>query len=197
MGVSPVAEFGRDARSGTRHAGAPRTVSGSDRARTLSAMIYDTFDHAARCFPAGSLLREAVAFAASFDGRREDGTFPVRGDDLHAILKRYTTFAPDEKRFETHRAYADVQVLLEGEEAIHVALLCESDATPLTPYDAATDKVYLQPPPDFTPILLRPGRFLVLFPGDVHRADCHWRGPTVVRKLCLKVRLAALPGFPS
>jgi YhcH/YjgK/YiaL family protein len=150
-------------------------------------MIYDRIENAARYFPKGSALCDAVQYVATFDPSHPDGTFLLRGNDVYAIVKRYTTFPVEQKQFETHREYIDVQVLLSGMEAIHVSLA--TDLAVLEPYDVAFDKARPHPPKDFSTILLRPGKFAVFFPGDFHRPDCIWGTPMPVRKICIKVRV--------
>lgn len=148
-------------------------------------MIYDSIERLDLYFPNGSLLHNALALAGRFDPAAPDGRCEISGDRLYAQVSTYETRPAAERRFEAHRKYIDVQVVLEGEERIDASL--EPELKPWTEYDDARDLVFLEEPGDYASLVLRPGLFAVFFPHDVHRPGCSIREPARVRKLVFKV----------
>ena len=97
----------------------------------------------------------------------------------------YETQPASERRFEAHRKYIDVQLVLEGEERIDSSL--GTGLKTLQEYNDVKDVMFLETPEDFATVVLKPGYFSVFFPHDVHRPNCSVRGARHVRKLVLKV----------
>jgi YhcH/YjgK/YiaL family protein len=149
-------------------------------------MIYDTLEHMEKYFQKESQIHKALCYAQSFDTSKPDGRYEIEGDSLYALVSSYATFPDEERRFEAHRKYIDVQVLLEGEEKIETSFA--SDLKPLEEYFEPKDIIFLQPPPDFASLVMRPGYFAVFFPHDIHRPNCNLHGKSRVRKIVLKVR---------
>ena len=107
-----------------------------------------------------------------------------------ATASSSTTASPqgnpaEKQRLEAHRVYADVHVLLEGEETLgwsNTDDLREEDA----PYNAEDDIVFFRERPQ-TFVTMRPGQCLVVYPEDAHAPLI---GNGRIRKLVAKVRLA-------
>lgn len=147
-------------------------------------MIYDTFENISWYAPPGSRLGEALVFARDAGPSIPDGRHAIDGERLYALVSTYETLPCAERRFEAHRRYFDVQVLLEGAEAIDV---CPPPAPePLEAYDEGKDILFTPPPPRFVSLALKPGRFAVLYPQDLHRPGCHLDLGCRVRKIVVK-----------
>jgi biofilm protein TabA len=150
-------------------------------------MIYDTLEHMLDYFEKGSPIHKALCFAQDFAlSNRPDGRYEIEGDDLFALVSSYDTSPAVARRFEAHRKYIDVQILLEGEEKIETSFA--SDLKPLQEYSEIKDIIFLEPPPDFASLVMRPGYFAVFYPHDVHRPNCSLHGKSRVRKIVMKVR---------
>lgn len=113
------------------------------------------------------------------------------------IIDRYTP-APDRPIvWETHRRYADIQIVLQGEERF--GWLPLSAAPPVKDaYDPERDACFYQPPADWhapppCSLPLRPGDFAIFLPDDVHAPGLmpqRVTGPAAaVTKAVVKVRL--------
>jgi YhcH/YjgK/YiaL family protein len=148
-------------------------------------MIYDRFENLNLYCQAGSRLRQALVVARDVVPTVADGRMDIDGDRLYASVATYETGSRDERRFEAHRKYIDVQVLLEGEESINVSL--GKDLPILEAYDETRDVMFLQPPPQFASLPMRPGFFAVFYPHDIHRPGCHLKEKRRVRKIVMKV----------
>jgi YhcH/YjgK/YiaL family protein len=116
------------------------------------------------------------------------GRTTIDGDDVYVLLSEAQTRPPEQVRFEAHRRYIDIQLVVRGQEAIGlapVAALVTSE-----PYDAARDVEFFEPPPQSETIDLREGDLAVFAPGDGHRPSLHLEGPHVTRKAVVKVTVA-------
>lgn len=151
-------------------------------------MIYDHFDNLTLYAGPGTLLHRALVYARDVAAGIADGRIEIDGERLYASVASYETGSREERRFEAHRRYIDVQVLLAGEETIDVAL--ERDLPVLEAYDEQRDVMFLKPPAHAASLPMRPGRFAVFFPHDVHRPGCHLRDKQKVRKIVMKVAVA-------
>jgi YhcH/YjgK/YiaL family protein len=151
-------------------------------------MIYDHFDNLTLYAGPGTLLHRALVYARDVAAGIADGRIEIDGERLYASVASYETGSREERRFEAHRRYIDVQVLLAGEETIDVAL--ERDLPVLEAYDEQRDVMFLKPPAHAASLPMRPGRFAVFFPHDVHRPGCHLEVRRKVRKIVMKVAVA-------
>ena len=118
----------------------------------------------------------------------EPGKYPIDGDNVFAIVNEYMTKPVSECDPESHRDYADIQILLSGIERFGYAPLTGQPAT--TPYDEEKDvALYSIATEDLSYITLRPGEFIIFFPSDIHQPQVYTHQPDLVRKVVVKVAL--------
>ena len=96
-------------------------------------MIYDRFENLNLYCQPGTRLYRALVYARDVAHTAADGRTDIDGDRLYASVASYETGLHEKRRFEAHRKFIDVQVLLEGEEAIDVSL--EKNFPTLEAYD--------------------------------------------------------------
>jgi len=102
-----------------------------------------------------------------------------------AVRQEYSTKPIPECKWEAHRLWADIQMVLKGEELFGYAPL---DAmTVKVPYNPAKDVEYFDGSGDL--LLLAPGRFGVLLAHDVHLPCAVVAEPQPVVKIVFKIRL--------
>jgi YhcH/YjgK/YiaL family protein len=116
------------------------------------------------------------------------GRTAIEGDDVYVTVTEAGTRPPEQVRFESHRRYIDIQLVVQGQEAIEVAPA--ASLTVVEPYDAAKDIEFYAVPESRRTIALRAGDFAVFAPGDGHRPSLHLDGPHVSRKAVVKVSVA-------
>lgn len=151
-------------------------------------MIADTIEHADRYFctegitKALQLLRGCTA-AAFAPGRHE-----IDGEQLFLIHTEYETEPAEQGLMEAHRKYADVMLMLEGEEALYFKPT-EKLGHLTNEYDPEQDALLARLDADASRLVFRPGMFAVLLPEDAHCPGCQLRGPSHVKKIIAKVML--------
>lgn len=117
-----------------------------------------------------------------------EGRLPLRGEDLYVSSSpRARTRPASEAPLEAHRAYIDVQVILEGADTMGWSPLAAC-REPSAPYDPGKDLTFFRDAPESL-ITVPAGHLAVFFPEDAH-APLIGDGRTV-KKLVLKVRDAA------
>ena len=151
-------------------------------------MILDTVENSARYESLGGRFAKAFQLLRMGDlASREAGTYEVDGRKLYYMVQTYTTKPAEERRFESHRIYADIQVVFSGREMMGVRQVAGLDVQ--TPYDDVKDIMFFGTPDDYTELKMGAGEFVVLFPGEAHQPQCQWGGPAQVTKVVFKVSL--------
>ena len=109
----------------------------------------------------------------------------LKGGDVYATRFTYETVPEEESFFEAHRNYLDIHIMLSGSEGVEIAPPAD-----LTEFDRveANDFYAYRGEGDYK-LILSPGDFLVVFPGDAHRIKMQLDGPQTVSKVVFKVRI--------
>ncbi len=150
-------------------------------------MIFDTvknMDYYSSVMPE---LPEIQKFVLDFmAGKCENRRYDLNGDKLFVSPSTYVAKSIDGAEYESHKKYADVQVVVKGHEYIGVAPL--EDCTVTKPFaDGGDIAFYTSEKGSLT--LLEEGYFLVLFPQDAHMPCIKVNDNEEVTKLVFKVRI--------
>lgn len=148
-------------------------------------MIYDTLTNAQLYFRDHPVMLRALAHAADFDMKTADGRYEIDTKGAYLMVSSYQTKAADQRPFEAHQQFIDVQVVLEGQERADVAVAEKMEI--VQPYSQDNDCVLLKAPDHYSSIILKPGYFAVFFPQDIHRPGCSLDKPSSIRKLVFKI----------
>lgn len=151
------------------------------------SMIFDHMDNASLYLGLGERFAAAFAYLRAFTPEIADGKHLVEGEDIFAAVQTYESAPAAERKWESHRRYADIQYIHSGEELIY-----HRDVSTLvvkTPYNLEKDYVIYDGPEDQA-LVMRAGNFAVFWPHDGHKPSCALGAPTPVRKVVMKVRVA-------
>jgi YhcH/YjgK/YiaL family protein len=131
----------------------------------------------------------AIDFVLTTDLKSlETGRHDIDGDNVFAIVNEYTTRPVEECDPESHRDYADIQIMITGIERFGYAPL--QSTVPTTPYEEEKDVAFYALPEDqISYIRLTPGQFIIFFPTDIHQPEVFHIQPELVKKLVMKVRV--------
>ena len=150
-------------------------------------MIIDDFEHAGRYKGLGARFEKVFRYLKDTDfSTMADGTYEIEGKDIWALLTSFKTEAEGARKFEAHKTYIDVQYLLNGNEIMYWAPARELDVEGA--YSEEKDILFFKGSSPSS-VHLKPGRFIVFFPQDAHKAGCQWKGQEDVRKVVVKVRV--------
>ena len=149
-------------------------------------MIFDHVTRLATYRPLSSNLARAIDFLRSANcSALPVGRHDVSGLDVYVIVQTYDTKPAERARWESHRRYIDVQLMLDGSERMDVADV--SMMRDAIAYDEAKDATFYGGVDEFLPLIVRPATFAIFFPHDAHRPTVAARDPATVRKVVAKV----------
>ncbi len=150
-------------------------------------MIYDKVENMGLYFdklPGFEKIEKAFNdFIASPFG---DGRIEIDGDNLFCNVASYTVNPDNPLKYEAHKEYADVQVMVDGAENFGWANIKECNIT--EDFKDGCDIAFMDAP-DGQFFALKKGYFAVFFPEDAH-APCRKNETSdTAHKLVFKVKL--------
>ena len=113
------------------------------------------------------------------------GKYLIDGENVFATISEYNTQEPAERKWENHKKYIDIQIVLSGKELIGKAPY--ADATPDVPYNEKNDIEFRQVA-NGKDNLAQPGTFFIFFPSDSHRPNQKAGEIVKVKKVVFKIR---------
>jgi biofilm protein TabA len=153
-------------------------------------MIVDRIENSRPYTPLHPLFKKAFALLADpTTAQKPDGRYDMDGDSLYYTVQHYTTKPVDQSKFESHKKYIDIQVLLAGQELLGYAPTAGGEVT--VPYDEAKDIMFYRVGTMTAQVRLEPGVFCILFPQDAHLPSCQITCPAEVHKVVCKIRVGA------
>ena len=114
------------------------------------------------------------------------GRYDIDGDNVYAMVTENPTKNMDSTKWESHRNYVDLHLVITGEEKIGVADV--SKLTVTMPYDASKDLANYSGEGKF--YLAKPRTFFLFFPSDAHRPNVTTGSNKTDKKLVIKIRYA-------
>ena len=118
---------------------------------------------------------------------RDNQRVELQGDQVYCTRFTYETIPQEESFFEAHRRYLDIHIMVEGEERVDMN---RPEDLKLTDAQEGND-FYAYQGESWHSTVLKPGEFLVVFPGDAHRIKVQVDGPKTVSKAVFKVCIDA------
>jgi len=134
-------------------------------------------------------FEKAIQYSLSADfAAMEPGKYQIDGENVFAIVNEFTTKPLSECDPESHRDYADIQIIISGAERFGYTPLADQPAT--TPYNPEKDfALYDIPEEAMNYITLPAGQFIIFFPSDIHQPEIFLHQPALVKKVVVKVGL--------
>ncbi|MBT3272153.1 MAG: YhcH/YjgK/YiaL family protein [Spirochaetales bacterium] len=163
-------------------------------------MIFDSIENAKAYKGISKNLDTAIDYIISTDfSGLDEQTVEVDRRDVYAMIQKYSTEAADEREYEAHRKYIDLQLVVSGYET----MICRSveGLVETMTYDEDKDAaLYALSPanaadePDLafgggTEVRLKAGDYAVFFPQDAHVPKIMSAVPTEVLKVVVKVKV--------
>jgi YhcH/YjgK/YiaL family protein len=150
-------------------------------------MVIDTLAHAANYQMLGPCFAAGLKWLQTFQPSMPDGRYDIEGDEVFALVQSYDTMPASEKKYESHRLYADIQYVATGTEIIHYTPT--AGLQPETLYDGEKDFLLYAAATADTSLHLPPGSFAIFYPQDGHKPGCVSVAPCRMKKVVIKVRI--------
>ena len=148
-------------------------------------MIVDETQNVASYYGISKRLDLALRTASQLGADTELGRHALEGDALYYNVMEYTPKSLDDGMIgESHDRYADLQLILQGDETF--GYLPRDLAVEHESYDPDRDIAFWRG--DYARFALRAGQFALVFPQDVH-APSYQGGSAKVKKAVFKIRL--------
>lgn len=112
------------------------------------------------------------------------GKHSIDGENLFVLMQHYLTKPVAEGRWEAHRKYLDLHLVISGAERVGFAHL---DRLTAGPYEEDKDVVRLTGTGDF--VTVATGSFVLLWPRDAHMPAVAVNVPAPVTKAVMKIRI--------
>jgi len=150
-------------------------------------MIYDQIKYLSELPLSKNVCSKIIAFLENAHNLSA-GKYEIDGKSVFASIFCYTTGTAKKDVFESHRKYADLQLVLRGEEQIGIT---QSDnLQENAPYDADGDTILYNPSTtQYSKVLLFPGYFALLLPRDIHMPGIASQIPCPVIKVVIKIAI--------
>ncbi len=114
------------------------------------------------------------------------GRYAIDGDKVYATITENPTKNIDSTKWESHRNYIDLHMVINGEEKIGVADITKLNI--IMPYDTSKDLVNYSGEGKF--YVADPRTFFLFFPGNAHRPNITTNGNKPDKKIVIKIRYA-------
>lgn len=116
------------------------------------------------------------------------GDYDILGKDLYLRVLQYFPSPAAERKFETHRLYGDVHIILRGIETI--ATVRADFMTSISAYDAKKDIQFFTAEKEVMDVILGEQQFAVFFAGESHKPQCLYQKVDVpIRKFVFKMKM--------
>ena len=150
-------------------------------------MIYDKIENLSVYFDENSKFAKVEPELKKFlDNPFNEGKIEIDGDNMWCNVAHYTVNPDNPLKYEAHREYADVQIMVDGEENIGWANTKECNIT--EDFKEGCDIAFMDAP-NGQLFALRKGYFMVFFPEDAHAPCRKSENSDFAHKLVFKVKL--------
>ena len=112
------------------------------------------------------------------------GKYEIDGENVFAMVAEGNKKDFEATKWESHRKYQDIQMVITGKEKIGTANISALEIT--EPYDETRDVMFYSG--DGENHLAQPGTFFIFFPQDGHRPDIKVKGYPTDKKIVIKVK---------
>ena len=133
-------------------------------------------------------LAKDIRFCIEFAKKNENkilslvnGSYDVGYNNIKMNLGKYFTKSENEKFWESHKKYLDVQIMINGTEKVAINDIRDME---VKSFDEEKDLTILEGDKAFD-IVMKTGDVLVFFPNDVHKPENEDSGN--IRKIVTKV----------
>lgn len=147
-------------------------------------MIYTEIAGIKRYHGLGEYMDKAVDYLSSHPLENlPAGHYEIGGRKVFLNVLDYETISEEGAFFEAHKKYADIHMVVTGEEIVGVSDLTRVS---IKSFDEERDLLEVEGPVEHY-MKLVPGKALITLPEDAHKVKLAVGGPSAVKKAVIKV----------
>lgn len=149
-------------------------------------MIFDRIENVDRYAPCIPYAEKIAAFCREHDLKTlPEGRYELEGSELFVNVQRAVTAPFSERGWESHKLYADLQLVIEGEESFGA-----SNAPLPEPAESSGDcYLYAAMPGKASHLTLSAGEFVCFAPYEPHSPCCAAAAPEQIKKAVFKIKM--------
>lgn len=150
-------------------------------------MIFDSIENASKYFILGERIKKGFDFLLNTDLENlKPNRYEIENDEIFANVQILTTKNKEDKKWEAHRKYIDIQYLIKGQECMGYGLLQNFKTS--VEYDDKNDIEFLSGD-KFNYINLSKGEFVIFYPDDVHAPVLNADENKEIKKVIVKIKI--------
>jgi len=150
-------------------------------------MIYDRLNNLKQYFSLNENFKIAYDFLKKNNLKElKDGRYDINGK-IYANVQSLKTKNKEEKKWEVHRKYIDIQYVISGEECMGYGILSDFDEV-LEKYDEQKDVEFLNGE-NYNFINVKEGDFVIFYPNDVHAPMLSVNENMDIKKVIVKIEI--------
>ena len=149
-------------------------------------MIFDRLKNASQYYILSEKIKKGFDFLINTDLKTLPcGKYEIDGDKIFANVQTLTTKPKEDKKWEIHRKYIDIQYVIRGREKMGYGIL-EDFRKVISPYDSEKDIEFLDGE-KFNYIDVYEGDFVMFYPNDVHAPMLSVEDDEEIKKVIVKI----------
>lgn len=150
-------------------------------------MIFDSIENASKYFILGERIKKGFDFLLNTDLENlKPNRYEIENDEIFANVQILTTKNKEDKKWEAHRKYIDIQYLIKGQECMGYGFLKNFKTS--VEYDDKNDIEFLSGD-KFNYINLSKGEFVIFYPDDVHAPVLNVDENKEIKKVIVKIKI--------
>ncbi|MFA7289358.1 MAG: YhcH/YjgK/YiaL family protein [Melioribacteraceae bacterium] len=150
-------------------------------------MIYDLINNSDLYLSVNPNLKKAFDFLRKENlFNLEIGKHEIDGENSFALVSEYKSKDLSKGRWEAHKNYLDIQLILKGKEKFGFSNLKEMTNV-TAEYSIDKDIIFFEGRGNF--LELTEGYFVIVFPGDSHMPGITANEETDIKKIVVKVKI--------
>lgn len=149
-------------------------------------MIIDNIKNLEKYEKVHEQIKNVINFLENFDKNDfKPGRIDIN-DNLFASLQSYQTLKAEEKEFEVHEAYIDLQYIVKSSERIDFAT--KDSYGKDYEVDKEGDFFLTNKIENYSQLFLDEGDFAIFFPGEFHKPGCSLENDRDMQKIVFKIK---------
>ena len=140
-------------------------------------------------FKYGEIPKKTADFILGLNDKTPAGHYEI-DENTYVNVDIYETKLPENCRYEAHKKYIDIQLLLDGKEQLDC--ISPEQLKIIEPYNEEKDIMFFENSenvPDAS-FILKTGRFVLIYPHEAHRPQMAINNfPQKVKKIVVKIRV--------
>lgn len=151
-------------------------------------MIFDRLNNSQQYLSLNEKFKKAFDFLKNNDlPNLKDGRYDIENDEIYANVQSLKTKNKEDKKFEVHKKYIDIQYVIKGRECMGYGIL-EDFNDIIIPYDDKKDIEFLSGD-KFNFIDVFEGDFVIFYPNDVHAPMLSVDKDIDIKKVIVKIKI--------